>query len=491
MPKDAYPILYQINIRVWLTALSGPLGRKATLDDIPDKELERISKLGFDWIWLLSIWQTGPLSRSVAVRHPELQKEFADTLPDLKEEDIAGSGFAIAVYQIPEELGGDAALDRLRSRMKNFGLHLMLDFIPNHVGLDHPWVQSHPEYFVRGTLTDMDREPANYTSLQVGDQKMIFAHGKDPNFPGWQDTLQLNYGNKSLCEAMTRELSEVASKCDGVRCDMAMLLLPEVFNRTWNIPMDDFWPAAIRTVRELFPGFLMLAEVYWGLEWKLQKDGFDYTYDKALYDLLKEGQAHDVLSHFLARVNYQNRLARFLENHDEQRAAVAFPFDVHRSAAIITYLSPGLKFFHQGQLEGWKRRIPAHLARGPHEERDGRIVDFYNKLLEILRKKSLRSGKWKLLPCTAAWEGNHSNDCFICFSWEEGREKFVACVNYAYHQSQCYVKLPFADLKGKNWKLADLISGNSYERVGADLTTNGLYLDEPPWKGMVFELTAK
>ena len=148
MPR--YPSLYQINTRVWLTELPEP-GPPATLDDIPDAELDRLAELGFDWIWFLSVWQTGPGAQQVSRSNADGAREFQETLPDLSEEDIAGSGFAITGYTVHENLGGDAALARLRERLRKRDLKLMLDFVPNHMGLGHPWVEDHPEYFVQGT----------------------------------------------------------------------------------------------------------------------------------------------------------------------------------------------------------------------------------------------------------------------------------------------------------------------------------------------------
>src|SRR5437764_9039305 len=117
MTSVLYPSLYQINTRAWLTELSQGQGRAATLDDIPDAELDRLAQLGFDWVWLLSVWQTGLAGQQVSRSNPEWRKEFQDTLPDLRDEDIPGSGFAITGYTVHADLGGDAALARLRERM--------------------------------------------------------------------------------------------------------------------------------------------------------------------------------------------------------------------------------------------------------------------------------------------------------------------------------------------------------------------------------------
>ncbi len=355
----AYPSLYQINTRVWLTALSRVLGKPATLDDIPDAELDRLVEMGFDWVWFLSVWQTGPAAQQVSRGHAGWRKEFQETLPDLREADIAGSGFAIQNYTVHRDLGGAAVLARLRQRLRQRGLKLMLDFVPNHMAPDHPWIDEHPDFFVQGSESDLARAPQNFCRVQTKSGSLVLAYGRDPYFEGWPDTLQLDYGNPELQQAMIGELERIAGQCDGVRCDMAMLVLPEVFERTWGIQAQPFWTKAILRVREQFSDFCFMAEVYWDMEWTLQQQGFDYTYDKRLYDRLRDAQARPVREHFWAGLDYQNKLARFLENHDESRAAATFQAETHQAAATLTFLSPGLRFFHQGQFAGEKA---AYLA---------------------------------------------------------------------------------------------------------------------------------
>lgn len=488
MPTPRYPLLFQINTRVLLNGLSRKRGQPATLDDIPDAELDRLAQVGFDWVWLLSVWQTGPAAQQVSRSNPEWRREFQETLSDLREEDIPGSGFAIAGYTVHANLGGDAALARLRERLKKRGLRLLLDFVPNHMGLDHPWVEDHPEYFIHGTELDLARAPQNYTRVKSKKGDLLLAHGRDPYFPGWPDTLQLNYANPATQEAMIGELVTIAGQCDGVRCDMAMLVLPDVFERTWGRRAPLFWPGAIERVREKVPGFLFMAEVYWDLEWALQQQGFDYTYDKRLYDRLREQHARPVREHFHAGLDYQDKLARFLENHDEPRAAAAFPRGVHEAAAVITFLAPGLRFFQEGQFRGRKKRISPHLGRRPDEPADADLGKFYDRLLAVLRRPVLRAGQWHLLECTPAWEGNWTWDCFLAYTWQGAEERLLVTVNYAPNQSQCYVRLPFADLGSHRWQFRDLLGDATYEREGNDLQAGGFYLDVPPWKTSVFSL---
>jgi hypothetical protein len=392
---------------------------------------------------------------------------------------------------VAENLGGDPALARLRNRLRSRGLKLMLDFVPNHVGLDHPWVETHPEFFLRGTELELVREPKNYVRVPRLRGDLLLAHGRDPNFTGWPDTLQLDYANPATRAAMVGELLKVATQCDGVRCDMAMLVLPEIFERTWGKAAGPFWPDAIRCVREKVPGFCFLAEVYWDLEWTLQQQGFDYTYDKRLYDRLRQDRAGPVREHLLAAPDYQDKLVRFLENHDEPRAAAIFPDEVHRAAAAIAYLSPGLRLFHQGQFEGCRKRISPHLVRAPEEGVNAGLKLFYERLLEILRQPVLRQGQWQMLDCVPAWDGNVSADAFIAFAWRDpSGARLLVVANYSGKPAQCYVLLPFADLSGRHWRLRDRIGTETYHRDGEDLAARGLYLSVPPWQCHAFEMKA-
>jgi hypothetical protein len=394
-----YPSLYQINTRVTIGELSKTLGRPAALDDIPDILLDELVSRRFDWVWFLGVWQTGLAGRNVSRLNTEWRREFQQLLPDLKEKDVCGSCFAITNYEVNSDFGGNAALNRLRKRLHDRGLKLMLDFVPNHTSLDHPWVQRHPEFYIASTEQQLRREPQNYIRVEVAGNPVVLAHGRDPYFAGWPDTLQLNYAEPALQNAMIRELKKVAGICDGVRCDMAMLILPDVFERTWGKRAPSFWPQAINAVRSEQPEFVFMAEVYWDLEWTLQEQGFDYTYDKRLYDRLREGHARPVREHFLADMSFQKRSARFLENHDEPRAAGTFAPDIHRAAAVLTFLCPGMRFFHDGQFQGLQNKVSVHLARRPYEKRThAALHDF----LHAFAQMSPMAGNSRRLVAAAA-----------------------------------------------------------------------------------------
>ena len=484
-----FPSLYQINTRVWLTGLSKQLQRPATLDDVPDRQLEWLQREGFEWVWFLGVWQTGPASRKVALEDPDLRREYKKAFPGFRNNDISGSPFAIQCYALHRDFGEAAALARLCERLHAHGLKLLLDFVPNHTGLDHAWVQQHPEFYLHGSEEQLQQHPRDFVRMETGEGLQILAHGRDPYVPAWTDTLQLNYASRALQQAMRTELLHIAGQCDGVRCDMAMLLLPEVFERTWGMEPAPFWDDTIPGVRGSYPQFVLMAEVYWGLEETLQQLGFDYTYDKRLYDRLLDLRARPVCEHFQAGPEFQRKSVRFLENHDERRAAAVFSPDVHEAAAVLTYLSPGLRLFHQGQFEGRRIHIPIQLTHGPAEPENSAVRSLYQHLLACLQRSCVRDGAWQLRESSPAWEGNWTDDNFICWQWNLEQElPLLICVNYSAMQSQCYVHLPDLPVASHTVVLQDLMHPTAYTRDTGDLRQHGLYLDLPAWGCHVFEL---
>lgn len=497
-PFRNHPQLLQINTRVWLYERSEELGRAATLDDVPDAWIDATAEAGFAWVWLLGVWQTGSKTRDVPRADMGLRRKIERTLPDLTDEDLTGSPFAVQQYRVRPEWGGEAALARLRQRMAERGLCLMLDFVVNHVGLDHPWAQEHPEYLIAGSPDDLEREPHNYAEIDTPQGCRIFAHGRDPYFAGWTDTLQLNYRHAGLRQAMTDVLRRLAGICDGVRCDMAMLVQPDVIEQTWGdraVPSDGttpvdtpFWPEAMAAVRAERPDFVFVGEVYWDREWELQQQGFDFTYDKKLYDQLRAGDGRAVRGHLHADHGYQQRSVRFLENHDEPRAAEVFPFDMHRAAATLALLAPGMRFVHEGQLQGRRAHVAMQVRRRPEEELDRDLVEFYQRLLSCMRREEVHNGRWQLHPCGPAWKDNPSHEPFIAFTWTQPEpwRQLLVTVNYAPTAGQCYVDL--ADMGEGSVQLIDVLGDAQYERDAAELTRRGLYLDLGPWGHHVFEL---
>lgn len=491
-----FPTLHQIHTRVLLTELGETLQRRATLNDVPDELLDELAQQGVNWLWLLGVWQTGPAGQEKSRTSADWRAGFLEDLPDYTDLDICGSPFAICNYTPHVDFGGAAALARFRERLRSRAIQLMLDFVPNHVAIDHPWVEAHPEYLVQGTNQELRNESQNY--IRLGDK--VFAHGRDPYFPGWRDTLQLNFRHAGLRQAMIDVLLGLTKVCDGIRCDMAMLLLPNVFKRTWgdrSQPCDGsaavdtpFWPEAIQAVRARRADFLFLSEVYWDLEAALQAQGFDYTYDKSYYDRLCTGDAEVVRDHLAADDEFQRKCARFLENHDEQRAAAVFEPAMNEAAAVLTYTVPGMRFFHEGQFDGRRKRMNVHLSRKANEFPNPLVRDFYRRLLTCLRRNEFREGRWKLLSHHAAWAENPTWRNFIAYEWRnDDHEKTWVVVNYGRTQGQCYVEPADESLRGQSLLLRDQMSRTWYQRDGYELCDRGLYLDLPAWGYHIFDVT--
>jgi glycosidase len=473
------PRVYEINSWVWLNELSHREGCAIGFGNVPEAEIERLAALGFDALWLMGVWQRSSVSREIALGHPGLCDAYQAALPDFTSADVVGSPFAVYGYQVDNDLGRDDGLASLRERMSRYGLQLILDFISNHFALDHPWLTEHPELFVQGTQESLQREPESYFTSARG----VFAHGRDPYFPPWTDTVQLDYRVRKTREAMTELLLDVAKRCDGVRCDMAMLVTQDVFSRTWggafDPPDSEFWSEAIKKLRLRQPDFLMLAEVYWDKESDLQQQGFDYTYDKRLYDHLKADNADLVRLHVGGDAQFQSRLARFIENHDEPRALEVFGSQRSCAAATAALALPGLRLFHEGQLGGYRRTLPVQLRRRHREEIDPRIQQFYRCLLSALRDAVFQEGQWKMLNPHPAWHDNLSHNNFFAYQWIWGQERRLAVVNLSAAPSQCFLPLRELGIERGPWVLEDLVGDARYGREGQELISQGLYLDVP------------
>lgn len=476
------PLLYEINTRCWLRALTDKQRGPVSLASVPDTEIEAWRRLGFTHIWLMGVWTTGPKARACALKEG-VRREYKEALPGWTEQDVGGSPYAIADYCVPPQLGGDLGLQQFRGRLHAAGLKLILDFVPNHLGLDHRWTAERPELFVQSR----QHRPGTF-ALETSQGLRRLAHGKDPNFPGWTDTVQLDYRRPGTRQAMIELLLSVADRCDGVRCDMAMLLLNDVFAGTWRdfppdqpAPESEFWADAVAKTKRQHLDFLFLAEVYWGLEPRLHALGFDYTYDKTLYDRLVARDAAGVQQHLLGLSPAALKSgAHFLENHDERRIASILSPPEHKAAALVVLGLPGLRFIHEGQLAGGRRRVPVQLVRRCPEPEQPEIKAFYEKLLAALQSSAVGSGGAQLLKPIAAWPGNPTAANFILVKWQERPTEFdLVIVNLAPYPSQCYAPLETVAISGKTWSVRDRLSEQQFTRPGQELAEKGLYLDLP------------
>ena len=490
MRLPSRPTIYEINTAVWLGDLSRQLGRKVTLASVPGDEWDRLAAMPIDAIWLMGVWERSPAGLAIAQRNPELESSFRATLPDLRDADVIGSPYCVRSYELDPRFGGPKALASARAALAKRGIGLILDYVPNHVAPDHPWTSSHPGYFMGGTAAELRAEPGAFLETSAG----VLANGKDPYFAPWPDVVQLNAFSPGLRQAVVDTLVSIGGQCDGVRCDMAMLMTNEVFTRTWGdragaAPAEDYWPTTIAAVRQTHPDLVFIAEAYWDMEWTLQQQGFDFCYDKRLYDRLVSESAQAVRGHLQAADEYQERLVRFIENHDEPRAADTFPPDKERAAAVVMSTLEGARLYHEGQLDGLHTHIPVFLARGPQQPGDQDLRGFYDKLLSAVADSDLHDGEWQLCDCEG-WPDNHTAEQLLSWCWRANGGRHLVVVNLAASEAQARVRLPWDDLAGRTWRLHDALGGDSFERAGDDLEREGLYVGMRPWESYFLTVSA-
>jgi glycosidase len=421
--SSMFPLVYEINTRIWLRKLSREYNRPVTLGTVPDEEFAFFTTSGFDIVWLMGVWQPSQYSKAIATSHAGLRSSFLEHIATVQPDDIVSSPYSIPSYTVNDQLGGKSELIEFRKKLNNLGIKLMLDFVPNHLALDNEWLPEHPEFFIPLSFEEVSQDPESGFEYKQG---KYLAYGKDPYFPPWTDTLQLNYASKTTHRMMTDNLFKISDLCDSVRCDVGMLILKSVFNTTWSNlsgPMhEEFWPDAIAAVKQRHPGFLFLAESYWNKEWELQQLGFDFTYDKPFYDFITSTpiNTEKLAGHLLAEWEYQKKLCRFLENHDEPRAAEKIGLN-NKAAALVLLTTPGMHLVHEHQMEGFRKKIPVQLVKQDPEPEDNELSELYKKLFVLQKKKIFQEGVIKWLNLNAA----NNTHCFGFHRFTSDEDAFV------------------------------------------------------------------
>jgi len=482
-----HPRILEINTWPWLHSLTESYGHAINLENVPIKVIdEELSR--YDAIWLMGVWERSPHGRDVALKHEGLQEEYQNVLRYFSTDDVIGSPYAVHYYHVDKNLGGIEALKAFRTELSKRNILLILDFVPNHVSVDHPWILEKSDAFIIGNTNDLMTKPYDFFSIG----NMVYAHGRDPNFPPWTDTVQINAFSKEARKKAFNTLIRIAESCDGVRCDMAMLMTNEIFKTTWGnrageMPESEYWEELITLVKEKHPEFKFIAEVYWDLEWELQQQGFDYCYDKRLYERLIQGNASSIRHHLKTDWNYNKKLLRFIENHDEERAIKIFGEQKSVAAAILILTLPGARLIFEGQTKGYLKRVPVQLGRAPSEVINQKINVFYNRFLEIFPRSYLDNGSWSLCEVKPI-DISEDKLGIIAYQWWLEEDHVVIVVNYGKNTSKGHVLLNNLDFGSSTWKFKDLITEKIFGYKGDDLNTYGLYVELDAWKAHIFQV---
>lgn len=482
-------VIYEVNTWVWLTDLSQRYAKPITLANVPDEALDQLALPGVDVVWLMGVWERSPYGQRNALKW---QHQYRPALPDLTEADVIGSAYSIGEYQAAAAIGGRRGLASFRLRLRERGVRLMLDYVPNHVGTDHPWTHN-LEYVIRGTPDDLISRSSDFFAAQDSKgREIVLAHGRDPYFPGWADTCQLNAFSPALRRAVVDQLLDIAAQCDGIRCDMAMLMMNDIFATTWHgfvgdKPAVDYWVEIIPQIKAKHPDFLFVAEVYWNMEYPLLQQGFDFAYDKVLYDRIVAGDVYKLRQHLVASLDFQKQMMRFIENHDEPRAMSALGDKRSYPAATLICTLPGGLLLYEGQFVGRKVKLPVQIGRGPHEKPDKDLEAYYHRLLRETRDPVYQHGQFYLFDIAPVGPDNHSHHNLLAYGWFSDGDYRLIVVNLTGAQSYGRINLsPFKGIDQKAWRLFDVTDGAEYHRSGAEMTRDGLFIALEAYESHVF-----
>jgi glycosidase len=485
-----HPHLYEINTWAWLEKLSARLGRPVNLANVPDSEWDAIARLGFDVVWLMGVWKRSPESRRIMLANPANAKEYDRALPGWKPDDVIGSPYSVAQYVPDARIGTWDSLDAVRAKLRERGIALFLDFVGNHTALDHSWTREHPEFYVQGGQQEFEKDPVSFCRIETPRGIFFLALGRDPYFPPWDDVAQLNHFSPQMRAAQLAELRTIASHCDGVRCDMAMLHLNDIFEKIWGhllhgavAPEQEFWAKAHAAV----PGLILFAEAYWGTEQRLLDLGFSFAYDKSIYDAVRDIRMTDLHPQLAAPVAYQSHLARFLENHDEDRFASVFAKDRRISAGTLVGTLPGMRFYYQGELEGFVRRLPITLRIWDDEPADPASSAFFAKLLRVTKDGLFHNGEWNCLSVTP--EGDDTAGNLVVYEWRSEKAWKIISINLAGAASQGRVHFGDRPLAATEYVFYDELNDARYVRTADELRGLGLFVRREAFDAHIFNVS--
>ena len=489
-PLRRHPHLYEINTYGWLESLSATMGGTIRLADVPDSQWDAIAGMGFDIVWLMGVWQRSPISQKLGQAAQPHYAGYSEALPGWTPDDIVGSPYSVRQYEPDPRIGSWDDVDLVRTKLRERKMALFLDFVGNHTALDHPWLRDHPEYYVQGSREDFEKDRSSFGKIDSAKGPVYVAYGKDPYFPAWNDVAQLNHFSPEMRVAQLAELEKIASHCDGVRCDMAMLQLNAIFEKIWRpqigdtkAPATEFWTEA----KSAAPDLILLGEAYWGTEGQLIDLGFDFVYDKGLYDSVRDEKTSDIHWRLSRPEDEQSHFARFLENHDEQRFAAVFGADRFKAVATLMGTLPGMRFYQQGEELGIKLRTPIELRRIADQPVDPARTEFFAKLFAATRDDVFHTGQWSVSRVTR--DNEPTEDSLFAYEWRSEKSWKVVIANLSPETAQGRVHLNNGVDFNSAYNFKDQLDGATYVREGAEIAQQGLFVRRDAYQAHLFDVT--
>ena len=477
------PVLLQVSARPWLLSLSKTLGINiTTFTDIPNSVYTSLQSMNIDYLWVMGVWKIGEYGLNHDRTKESLIEEYKHYLPDYTTEDAIGCPYAITEYTCNPQLcpNGDNDLLEFKSKLNSYNIKLMLDFVPNHSAYDSPWMSINKDYYIR------ERPDVEHNST------FFFENGVAFGGKMWTDVAQLNYFNPETRQLMQEQMLKIASLSDGMRCDVAFMVSNSFFELSWKnelqyynytTPSTDFWEVSIAEVKRQYPNTIFLAEVYGSYVVDMITQGFDYVYDRDLLTHLTNGNVDEVRAYLYSTAEYEQYMARFLENHDENRAASFFKnrTTITNAAALIAYTVPGMRFLFQDFQFGYKFKLEVHLRRSYDEPKDQEAVEFYEKYLSIFTSDVFKYGEFEMVEV----KGDDAY-MFVAWKWKYGKEKRVVIVNFDNNQRECFVVVKDAGEGKEEVAMEEMLSGVKITRKSKEVQEEGLFVIVKGYSGMIF-----
>ena len=479
---------------VWLDQLSKTYGREIRhLDQIPDEELDRLARWGVTGVWLIGVWERSSASRRI--------KQLCGN------PDAAASAYSLLGYSIAGDLGGEAALDTLRTRALARGIKLASDMVPNHMGIDSHWVIEHPDWFLQASEPpfpaysfngpDLSHDP--HVSIQIEDhyydrsdaavvfkrsersngQTRFIYHGNDGTSFPWNDTAQLDYLNPAVREAVIQTILHVARQFPIIRFDAAMTLAKKHYQRLWfpepgtggaipsraehgmtkaqfdSIMPREFWRDVVDRAAVEAPDTLLLAEAFWLMEgYFVRTLGMHRVYNSAFMNMLRDEQNANYRSVIKNTLEFDpeilKRYVNFMSNPDERTSADQFAKgDKYFGVCTLMATLPGLPMFGHGQVEGFEERYGMEYRRAYQDERpDRELIERHEReIFPLLHRRHIFAEVADFQLYDFYTDSGAVNEDVFAYSNRRGGERALVLVHNRFADTSGWVRISAATMR--------------------------------------------